>query len=83
MDPLIKMISSIGNEESKRTEHSQEVPDHYCKIVVFDYQGEVTHVYDVVFLYEIIMRLVVDVVEMEADVGRKPPFIRNLVQTDV
>ena len=83
MGPLIKVVPSTNNESSKRTEHSQDVPHHHCNIVVFDYQGEVTHVYDVVSLYEFIMRLVVDVVEMKVDIRRKLPFIRNLVQTDV
>lgn len=42
-----------------------------------------THVYDVVCLYQTIGRIVIDVVEVEADIGGKPLFFWYLIQTDV
>ncbi len=39
--------------------------------------------YYVVFLYETIGRIVIYIVEMEADIGRKPFSIWDLIQTDI
>ena len=84
MDPSTSSsISLRASERTKRTEHFQEVVDNHCRIILFDHQGEMTHVYDVVFLYQTIGRIVIDVVEVEADIGGKPLFFGYLIQTDV
>lgn len=52
-------------------------------IIILDGYGQVTHMKDIVLSHEVLWRLLVDVVAMEADIRRKPFRRRDLIETDV
>ena len=82
MDPSTSS-SLQAVEITERTEHLHKIADDRCRIIVFNHQQEVARVNDVVFFYQTSRGLVIDVVKMKADIGRKPLPMWNLIQADI